>query len=255
MKENDRMNTASESSPETRQETRQLIAQKIAPASKTLVGTSREGRPIEAFLFQSGVQTPLFETDLEVLYLGVFHGDEGIAGQLMERFIAFLTETLPEFTAEQAFAVVPVVNPDGLVQNTRFNANGVDLNRNFPTADWREENTGTPYYSGPNAGSEPETQAIIRLLEHCKPSKIVTVHSPYRVLNYDGPGRPLAEAMAAYSGYAIVESIGYPTPGSFGTYTGKERNIPTITLELPEDEPFETVWKDNRSALLAAITA
>ena len=71
--------------------------------------------------------------------------------------------------------------------------------------------------------------------------------------------------MANHSGYPVVESIGYPTPGSFGTFAGKIRQIPVITLELPPgfDEPpeadaappesLEQVWQDNWAALEAAI--
>ena len=39
--------------------------------------------------------------------------------------------------------------------------------------------------------------------------------------------------------YPVEASIGYPTPGSFGTYCGVERNIPTITLEMDEECPVE----------------
>ena len=85
------------------------------------------------------------------------------------------------------------------------------------------------------------------------------------MLNFDGPARPVAEAMAKTSGYPVVEDIGYPTPGSFGTYAGKIRQIPVVTLELPPNpddpidpelplpEPFEQVWKDNWASLEAAI--
>ena len=48
------------------------------------------------------------------------------------------------------------------------------------------------------------------------------------------------------TGYKVEESIGYPTPGSFGTYCGIERNIPTITLELPEKEDKELLWNTNK---------
>ena len=43
--------------------------------------------------------------------------------------------------------------------------------------------------------------------------------------------------------YPIEESIGYPTPGSFGTYAGVERNIPIITLEMDEEIPVENLYE------------
>jgi protein MpaA len=145
------------------------------------------------------------------------------------------------------------------------NANQVDLNRNYPTPDWHEDNLNTPYYSGKAAASEPETRLVMALMEQYHPQKILTVHSPYKVLNFDGPARELAEAMSRESAYEVVESIGYPTPGSFGTYAGKIRQVPVVTLELPPglDEAFDAelppaesldqVWASNRSALEALI--
>jgi protein MpaA len=151
-----------------------------------------------------------------------------------------------------SFGILLALNPDGLARQTRVNARGVDLNRNYPTQDWAELNQGEPYYSGMSAASEPETKTMMTVLKLSQPRKIVSIHAPYKVINYDGPARPLAEAMSVHNGYPVVDSIGYDTPGSFGTYAGKELGIPTITLELPEDEPLEKVWKENRMALIEA---
>lgn len=225
---------------------------------------SVQNRPIEGVFF--GPKSP---ERLDTLMIGVFHGDEAISGELVTRF----TEALQagqfagppiDFTQKPTL-IIPVLNPDGLTANTRVNANGVDLNRNYPTPDWHEENQNTPYYSGQSAGSEPETRLVMSLIEQYQPQKIITVHSPYKVLNFDGPGKPLAQAIALESGYEVVESIGYPTPGSFGTYAGKLRQIPVITLELPPGlnetfdpelppaESLDQVWAANRSSLESAI--
>ena len=45
----------------------------------------------------------------------------------------------------------------------------------------------------------------------------------------------IAEKISEIIGYPVQQEIGYPTPGSFGTYAGVEKNIPTITLELDEE--------------------
>ncbi len=220
--------------------------------TRKILGHSVQNRPVEAYFFG----TP--EPDMvDTLFIGAFHGDEGISAQLLERMIArwqcgeYAGGTAINFT-DRAIVVLPVLNPDGLAVETRMNANGVDLNRNYPTPNWIEENQKTIYYSGKSAASEPETLLLIGFIEKYKPKKIVTVHSPYKVINFDGPARELAEAMAAHSRYAIVEDIGYPTPGSFGTYAGKIRKIPVVTLELPEDETLDTVWQDNAISLEAA---
>ena len=84
------------------------------------------------------------------------------------------------------------------------------------------------------------------------PRTIVALHSPFRVVNYDGAGRALAERMAARNGYGASGDIGYPTPGSFGTYYGVERDLEVITLEIPRMPP-EQAWSENREALLEAL--
>ena len=50
----------------------------------------------------------------------------------------------------------------------------------------------------------------------------------------------------------ITRRIGYPTPGSLGTYAGKERHVPVITLELAS-RGMHPAWKTDGAALLAAM--
>lgn len=139
---------------------------------------------------------------------------------------------------------IPCLNPDGMKANTRTNANGVDLNRNFPTKNWGEDGSAagedaSAYYGGIAPASEIETKFVIDVIEEYKPEIILTLHAPYKVVNYDGPAKEIAEEISEIIGYPVEASIGYPTPGSFGTYCGVERNIPTITLELDEKIPVE----------------
>ena len=141
---------------------------------------------------------------------------------------------------------IPCLNPDGMQLGTRTNANGVDLNRNFPTKNWGEDTSKagdnpTDYFGGTSPASEIETQFVIDVIEEYKPELIITLHAPYKVVNYDGPARDIAEKISEIIHYPVEESIGYPTPGSFGTYAGIERQIPTITLELDETCPVESL--------------
>ncbi len=140
---------------------------------------------------------------------------------------------------ERGILFIPCLNPDGMAQNTRTNANGVDLNRNFPTKNWGEDTSTagenpSDYFGGKSPASEIETQFVIDVIEKYNPFVILTLHAPYKVVNYDGPAREISEEISKIIGYPVEESIGYPTPGSFGTYAGVERNIPVITLELDE---------------------
>ena len=136
----------------------------------------------------------------------------------------------------------PCLNPDGLQLNRRTNANNVDINRNFPTKNWGKnegdnatcDDETTNYFGGKSAGGEIETQFLIDTLNKYTPSLVMTIHAPYKVVNYDGPAKEIAEKISDIIKYPVEASIGYPTPGSFGTWAGVERNIPTITLEVDE---------------------
>ena len=86
---------------------------------------------------------------------------------------------------------------------------------------------------------------MTEVLNDNKIDAILSIHAPFRVVNYDGPAEELAEKISKITGYKVQKDIGYPTPGSFGNYAGVERKIPTITLELPEDETNETLWIQN----------
>ena len=71
--------------------------------------------------------------------------------------------------------VVPRANPDGAVRDTRQNARGVDLNRNWPYQ-WKRV---TGYYnSGRRPASEPETRSLKRFLNRVRPDYVVNIHQP-----------------------------------------------------------------------------
>jgi len=169
-----------------------------------------------------------------VLIIGVFHGDEPQGKYLIEKYLSTKNHN--------GLLFIPCLNPDGMQNNTRTNANGVDLNRNFPTENWGEDTSAAgdnphDYYAGKSPASEIETQFVIDIIEKYQPKMILTLHAPYKIVNYDGPAQEIAQKISDIIGYPVEASIGYPTPGSFGTYCGVERNIPTITLELDEKVP------------------
>lgn len=185
------------------------------------------------------------------LILGGMHGDEPTGSAVVEHLIQTLA-AIPRLLDGIEVVLVPKVNPDGLARNTRVNADGVDINRNFPTRDWRPHAIRPRYAPGPKPASEPETRIVMRLIAQVRPCRIITIHAPYHQLDIDGPALPLARAMQRFDHYRITTGIGYPTPGSLGAYAGKERHIPVVTLELPPVSGA-TAWAENRDALLAAI--
>jgi murein peptide amidase A len=227
------------------------------------IGRSRQGIPIQAYFFeprethQTALPTEGFKglPATDTLFFGAFHGDEPESATLMFRLIDALVQT-PSLLAEKPVVIVPILNPDGLLANTRKNASGVDINRNFKTENWESNHPEDHYYAGLAPLSEPETHAVVNLIEACNPQKIITVHTPYRLVNYDGPNpqtQAWAEDFGKLCAYPVEASIGYPTPGSFGNWAGVERGIPVITLELPESEPLIVTWEATKMALFDSI--
>ncbi len=161
-----------------------------------------------------------------ILVIGVFHGDEPQGDFLIREYIKINNNS------EMLF--IPCLNPDGMKLKTRQNANGVDLNRNFPTKNWERVEDKT-FYGGEAPNSEIETKFTAEIIEEYKPQLILSLHAPFRTVNFDGDALKYAEKISEIINYPVQEDIGYPTPGSFGTYCGVERNIPTITLELDEN--------------------
>ncbi|MBQ7286176.1 MAG: hypothetical protein IJW73_00270 [Candidatus Gastranaerophilales bacterium] len=168
--------------------------------------------------------------DKKILIIGVFHGDE----KQGEYFINSYLEKYQQ-NGKNSLYFIPKLNPSG----TRKNSNSVDLNRNFPTKNWELGDKNSDYYGGENPASEIETQYLVDLINKNNFSAIITIHAPYKTVNYDGPAEILANKISTIVGYPPSSDIGYATPGSFGTYCGKERQIPTITIEIDEEEKME----------------
>ena len=164
-----------------------------------------------------------------ILVIGVFHGDEPQGKFLIENYLK---------NNESSLLFIPCLNPDGMSAGVRTNSNGVDLNRNFPTENW-ELTERNEFFGGEKPASEIETQFVVSIIEKYRPKLILTLHAPFKVVNYDGDAKEICEKIAEIINYPVEASIGYPTPGSFGTYAGIEHGIPTITLELDENCPVE----------------
>lgn len=201
-----------------------------------------KGLPVLAYEFQNGGP--------EVLILGGVHGDEiegVIAAQcLMKHFMNANPFQLN-------LTVVPQFNLEGVIFKTRGNGNGVDLNRNLPTKDWSPEVKTPRYHPGPEAGSERENHGLMAYIEAKKPQFIYSLHSWKPMLNVNGDCKKVAEVISKRTGYIIDESIGYPTPGCLGTYTGLERNIPTLTYEIERGLEADKIIAIHAPAILESL--
>ena len=185
-----------------------------------------------------------------VLILAGVHGDEqeGViaAYGLLDCFIK-------NFNYKLQLTLVPSLNLDGVIAKQRKNARDVDLNRNLPTSDWTHKVDSERYSPGPHANSEPENQALVNFLEKKTPRFIISLHSWKPVLNVNGDCSKEAEVISKLTGYPISKSIGYPTPGCLGTYSGLERNMPTLTYEIERGQKPQETLKMHPPAILEAL--
>ncbi len=178
-----------------------------------LVGRSVEGRPITARQFGSGERV--------ILLLGGMHGGwEANTVALIDALIAHFETRPQDVLPGIRLVLVPVVNPDGLIRGRtpegRFNVNGVDLNRNWgcdwsPEAVWRQ----MPVNPGPNALSEPESQALADFVRRLRPVVALFYHSAANGV-YAGAcnGDHGSAAMSAVYG----EATGYTHGEAFSAY-------------------------------------
>ena len=175
------------------------------------------------------------EGECRMLIFAGIHGEEAETTFALSRALRQLPERSPQC------AVVLASNPDGSIRGTRGNARGVELNRNFPTRDWQRD--PVPHRStledprdvllspGRHPGSEPETQALIALIGDLKPEVVISLHAPLACVD-DANQSALGGWLAERTGMPLVADVGYPTPGSFGTWGG-ENGVPVITYEFP----------------------
>jgi len=187
-----------------------------------------------------------------ILVIGGIHGDEYSSVSVVFKWMNKLDRY---HSGLFHWKVAPLLNPDGLLQrkSQRVNANGVDLNRNFPTRNWLQETQNywvkrtkknPRRYPGKAALSEPETRWLYELIEEFKPDAIVSVHAPYGVLDFDGPRRAPKKL-----GHLHLNLLG-AYPGSLGNYAGIESEIPVITIELPHagimptPKQITNIWVD-----------
>ncbi len=203
-------------------------------------GRSIEGRAIETVNIGHGSEV--------VMVVATIHGNEW-AGTPLVKELEYKLLSDNALLDKVRVVIVPEANPDGRVHGTRGNANGVDLNRNFPAGNRVDKER-----YGLNALSEPESQVLHDLVAKYQPTRILTLHQPLACIDWDGPGEGLAKKMAGVCELP-AKKLG-SRPGSMGSYVGNELGVPIITLEFRRDDERLTpgkLWELYGAALMAFI--
>lgn len=211
----------------------------VATHAYRVIGTSVRKRPIVLETFGKGPR--------RVLIMGGLHGNEyGIpVVKAFARYVRAHPSVVPSGTQ---LAIVAVANPDGYAKRRRTNAHNVDLNRNFPTRNWKRGRSASGASWGVRAGSEPETKALVALLGEGGFVRVVSMHSRGGILDWDGPGGyTLAKKMSRRS-HVRLHRLG-ARHGSMGTYVPQRHRVPIVTWELAR----RTLTARVRAGMLAAV--
>lgn len=209
---------------------------RITCGYSSVIGYSVYGRPIISYTFGSGAST--------ILFTGGMHGSEPSGTSTMHAWVYYLQSYGYQIPADKKIVIVPNTNPDAIAVGSRNNANNVNIDRNFPSANWRPDiDTAIgllPTGGGTSAGSEPETKALIALTRQLRPRLEVSFHAQGSLVgaNQFGDSSAIANTYGNTVGYSSMignaeEVMGYSITGEYEDWMGEEMGIPAILIELP----------------------
>ncbi len=201
------------------------------------IGTSVQGRSIIAYRFGHGSSY--------VVYVGGTHGNEQSSVYTLNSWLDYLERNYDQIPAQRTIIVIPNLNPDGYAKSQRTNANNVDLNRNFPTNNWKQGVTMPGGSYNPNGGgsaplSEPESKALADYVLSVHPRLVLTYHATAGVVipNDSGDSVSLAQTYDQKSNLNFESNgqtstiFNYDTTGAFEDWLHDKQNLPALLIEL-----------------------
>lgn len=210
---------------------------RITCRSSEVIGYSVQGRAIYAYSYGSGSTV--------ILFTGGVHGTEHSGSQTMLSWIYHLDAYGYQIPSDRKVVVVPSVNPDGLASSSRYNANNVNIGRNFPSANWESDvdlGGGETMIGGGGSEplSEPESRALANLTTRLQPRLEVSFHAQGSLVgaNQYGDSTAIANLYSSTVGYTSMvgvaeETMGYSITGEFEEWAGEQYGTPAILIELP----------------------
>ncbi len=243
------------------------------------IGRSPEGR--ELWMIRISDNPDVEEDEPEVFYVGGFHGDEPPGTVLCLDFITLLLENYGTDDAVTALVndleiwVLPLMNPDGYAAGTRYNSEGIDLNRNFP--DRISDPVNSP------EGRAIETRHLMNWTFDHSPVLSASFHTGALVVNYpfDASFDPDARYAAAPDDALFIEQsltyaalnppmsdspwfpngitnglAWYPIYGGIQDWFYIWQGCNLLTVEVsdwktPSPSELDHLWEENRRSMLA----
>ena len=161
-----------------------------------------------------------------VLVVGCIHGNECAGLAIVRRLVR------TSAPAGTEIVVVPDLNPDGYRHDTRGNAHGVDLNRNFPSGWTPNEQPGGLEYSGPHPLSEPESRYAVELIRRLRPEVTIWFHQPQALVRAWGPSKATALRFASLAGVPY-SAIAWPSGSASNWQNHAFPGTASFVVELP----------------------
>jgi protein MpaA len=226
-----------------------------APYSTELVGNSLQGRPIVSYRFGQGAT--------HIAFIGGIHqGDEANSTDLIQKAISYYTEKPNEIPPELTVYFIPSANPDGRELKQRANARGVDLNRNWPTQDWKADTYDVDGLVKGGGGarplSEPETGALWKYIQandiistvfyHARGGDVVDTAPTANAQRYS---TALARLFAYNTGYTYLDVWGYYDISGDASDFLNSKGIYSFTVELTTYSEID--WTQNQRGFATVI--
>lgn len=211
------------------------FSSRINCRATSVIGYSVRGKPIYAYYYGGGGTT--------ILFTGGIHGSEPSGVSTMQGWINHLDANAHKIPANKQVVVVPSLNPDGIATGSRFNANNVNLGRNFPTSNWKSDIRTTsgviPGGGGSAPLSEPESRAIANLTSQLRPRVEISFHAQGRLVGANlfadstAIGNVYAQTVGYGTMYYSTEEIMGELTGEYEMWMGEKLGTPAILIELP----------------------
>lgn len=231
--------------PELKEEINPYNKRALMPPNPTVFGYSVKGSRIEGYIFGEGSEV--------ILMFGAIHGNEKGTYPLLSNLVNELFQNPSLVGANKKLIIIPLLNPDGYYGRTdKLNANGVNLNLNFQTTDWRTFG-GEGTYAGPHPFSEPESKIIRDIVLKYDVKKMLSYHSKGSLVNPEihKPSEDLAKWYANLSGYKYFDDPSWYYFGTATRWFTETIGGPAITIELTNHEDSD--WHVNKKPMLELI--
>ncbi len=213
------------------------------------LGTSVQGRNIYAYYFGNGAK--------KVLFFASMHGSESNTKSTMTKWIDELEINNSRIPSDKTIIVIPTLNPDGVANRSRFNANGVDLNRNFAASDWAQgtylHTTFYPTGGGISPFSEPESLIMKNLIAKENPYITLSYHAAagYVVASNTAKGIEMGQIYSQLSKYKYIapgthDAFSYDITGTFEGWA-EEQGYSSLVIEL--SSAYTDQFLQNKSAM------